>query len=245
MNPESTSVAPGVFATTHWSVVVGTQERDSDVAHSALGNLCETYWRPVYAFVRRTTPDEHSAKDLTQGFFESFLGNENYRSADQQRGRFRNFLLTCVKNYLSNERNKQNTQRRGGGTTTLSIERLIEDGAPGLESNSSLSPDRNYERQWAHSVLKNARVKLQDEFKDSGKTEIYDVLHVYLAGRHEGIPYQAAAEQLEISVDAVKKSVERMRRRFGQLLREEIAQTVLDPSEIKDELQFLKSALQN
>ena len=114
-----------------------------------------------------------------------------------------------------------------------------------LESNPALTPDRSYERQWAHSVLQNVRSRLRSEFVESGRTDVFDALHVYLSGERDEAPYHLVAEQMLMSVDAVKKTVERMRRRFGQLLREEIAQTVQDPSEIEDELRFLRSALQS
>ena len=114
-----------------------------------------------------------------------------------------------------------------------------------LESNPALTPDRSYERQWAHSVLENVRSKLRSEFVESGRTDVFDALHVYLSGERDEAPYHLVAEQMLMSVDAVKKTVERMRRRFGQLLREEIAQTVQDPSEIEDELRFLRGSLQS
>ena len=245
VNPEDAQPAPGVFATTHWSVIVGAQQRGTAEAEAALAKLCQTYWRPVFAFVRHSSPDEHVAKDLTQGFFERFLEKEYFRDADHLRGRFRSFLLACVKNFLANERDKQRTQQRGGGAVPLSIDQWIQESGMELESNPALTPDRSYERQWAHSVLENVRSKLRSEFVESGRTDVFDALHVYLSGERDEAPYHLVAEQMLMSVDAVKKKVERMRRRFGQLLREEIAQTVLHSSEIEDELRFLRRALQS
>jgi len=245
VNLESAQIGPDVFSTTHWSVIVGAQQHGTAEAEAALEKLCTTYWRPVFAFVRHSSPDEDIAKDLTQGFFERFLEKEYFRDADQLRGRFRSFLLTCVKHFLSNERDKQRTQRRGGGAMPLSIDQLIQESGLELESNPALTPDRSYERQWAHSVLENVRSKLRSEFVESRRTDVFDALHVYLAGERDEAPYNLVAEQMRMSVDAVKKNVERMRRRFGHLLREEIAQTVQHPSEIEDELRFLRSALQS
>lgn len=245
MNPEDAQSLPGVFATTHWSVIVGAQLRGTAEAEAALEKLCRTYWRPVFAFVRHSSADEHEAKDLAQGFFERFLEKEYFRNADQLRGRFRSFLLACVKNFLANERDKKRTQRRGGGAIPLSIDQWIEESGMELESNPALTPDRSYERQWAHSVLENVRSKLRSEFVESGRSDVFDALHVYLSGERDEAPYHLVAEQMLLSVDAVKKKVERMRRRFGQLLREEIAQTVQHPSEIEDELRFLRRALQS
>ena len=245
VNLESDQIAPAFFATTHWSVIVGAQKGRTAEAEAALEKLCTTYWRPVFAFVRHSSPDEDVAKDLTQGFFERFLEKEYFRDADQLRGRFRSFLLTCVKHFLSNERDKQRTRRRGGGAMPLSIDQLIQESGVELESNPALTPDRSYERQWAHSVLENVRSKLRSEFVESGRTDVFDALHVYLAGERDEAPYNLVAEQMRMSVDAVKKNVERMRRRFGHLLREEIAQTVQHPSEIEDELRFLRGALQS
>ena len=127
----------------------------------------------------------------------------------------------------------------------LSIDQLIQESGVELESNPALTPDRSYERQWAHSVLENVRSKLRSEFVESRRTDVFDALHVYLAGERDEAPYNLVAEQMRMSVDAVKKNVERMRRRFGHLLREEIAQTVQHPSEIEDELRFLRGALQS
>jgi RNA polymerase sigma-70 factor (ECF subfamily) len=245
VNAEDAQPPPGVFATTHWSVIVGAQQRGTAEAEAALAKLCQTYWHPVFAFVRHSSPDEHLAKDLTQGFFERFLEKEYFRDADHLRGRFRSFLLACVKNFLANERDKERTQRRGGGTVLLSIDQLIQESGAELEANPALTPDRSYERQWAHSVLENVRSKLRLEFAESGRAEVFDALHVYLSGERDEVSYDVVAERLLMSVDAVKKKVERMRRRFGQLLREEIAQTVLHPSEIEDELRFLRRALQS
>ena len=236
---------PGIFATTHWSVVVGAQQRGSAEADAALDKLCTTYWRPVFTFIRRTGANEDMAKDLTQGFFEKFLHKEYFRDATQHRGRFRSFLLTCVKNYLANESDKQRTKRRGGGAVFLSIEQFIQDSGVELESNLALTPDRGYERQWAYSILGNVRAKLRSEFVESGRTEVFEALHVHLSGERDEAPYAVVAARLQMSVDGVKKNVERMRRRFGQLLREEIAQTVLHPSEIDDELRFLRATLQS
>jgi DNA-directed RNA polymerase specialized sigma24 family protein len=225
-------------------VVVRAQQRGTAEAEAALEKLCRTYWRPVFAFVRRSSPDEHVAKDLTQGFFERFLEKEYFRDADHLRGRFRSFLLACVKNFLANERDKERTQRRGGGAIPVSIDQWIKESGMELESNPALTPDRSYERQWAHSVLQNVRSRLRSEFVESGRTDVFDALHVYLSGERDEAPYHLIAEQMQMSVDAVKKNVERMRRRFGRLLREEIAQTVQHPSEIEDELRFLRGALQ-
>ena len=242
---ESDQIPPAFFATTHWSVIVGARQRGTAEAEAALEKLCRTYWRPVFAFVRRSLPNEDVAQDLTQGFFERFLEKEYFRDADQLRGRFRSFLLACVKNFLANERDKQRTQRRGGSAISVSIDQWLQESGAELASNPALTPDRSYERQWAHSVLENVRSKLRLEFVESGRADVFDTLHVYLAGEGDESPYHLVAEQMQMSVDAVKKNVERMRRRFGHLLREEIAQTVQHPSEIEDELRFLRGALQS
>lgn len=245
MDLEAEPSPVGIFATTHWSVVLGAQQRGTAEAEAALEKLCITYWRPVFAFVRHSSPDEHAAKDLTQGFFERFLEKEYFRDADQLRGRFRAFLLTCVKHFLSNERDKQWTQRRGGGAIPFFIDQWIQESGVELESNPALTPDRSYERQWAHSVLENVRARLGLEYVQSGRTEVFNALHMYLSGERDEDPYHLVAGKMRMSVDAVKKNVERMRRRFGELLREEITQTVQHPSEIEDELRFLRAALQN
>lgn len=241
--PEAEPSAPGIFATTHWSMIAQAQGAGMAEKEAALERLCMIYWRPVFVFVRRSSPNEEVAKDLTQGFFERFLEKEYVRDANQLRGRFRSFLLACVKHYLANQRARERAQRRGGGTTPLSIDQLLEESGLEPELNPALSPDRVYERQWALSLLENARSKLRSEFVGAGRSAFFDALHGYLSGDRDGFPYAVAADKLGVSVDVVKKTVERMRRRFGRLLREEIEQTVLHPSEIEDELRFLRAAL--
>jgi hypothetical protein len=150
-----------------------------------------------------------------------------------------------VKNFLASQCDKQRTQRRGGGAVPLSIDQLMQESGVELESKPALSPDRSYERQWAHSVLRNVQLALRAEFVRSGRSQVFDALYVYLSGEREEAPYHVVAGQLQMSVDAVKKNVERMRRRFGQLLREEIGRTVPDASEIEDELRHLRAALQS
>lgn len=247
MTPKSKaeSASPDIFATTHWSLIAGAQERGTAESEAALEKLCGIYWRPVYAFVRRSSPDEHVAKDLTQGFFAKFLEKEYFREADQLRGRFRSFMLACVKHFMANQFERQRAQRRGGGTTLLSLDQLIEETGAEPESDRSLTPDRCYDRQWAQALLDNAKFKLQLEFEESGKSDVYSALKVYLSGDRDEAPYLVVAESLGLSVAAVKKQVERMRRRYGELLREAIAETVLHASEIDDELKALRAALQN
>jgi DNA-directed RNA polymerase specialized sigma24 family protein len=244
-NPQSEQPGAGIFVTTRWSMIAGAQERDTAESEAALEKMCTLYWRPVYVFVRRSSPDEHVAKDLTQGFFERFLQKEYFRDADKNRGRFRSFLLTCVKHYLSNERDKQRAQRRGGGAVPLSIDQLVLESGVEPESDSNLNPDRSYERQWAHTLLATVKSKLREEFTKADRLEVFDVLQVYLSGGKGEAPYLAVGQQLDMSVAAVKKNVERMRRQFGQILRDEIGETVLHPSEIEDELRFLREALKN
>jgi len=224
---------------------VAAQGPGTAEAEAALEKLCATYWRPVFTFICRSSPNGDVAKDLTQGFFERFLEKHYFLDADPTRGRFRSFLLACVKHFVANQRDKQRAQRRGGGAIPLSIDQLLAESGTELESNPALTPDRSYERQWAHSMLANVKSKLREEYAVSERSEVFEALHVYLAGNREEAPYQEVGEQLQMRVATVKKNVERMRRRFGEILREEIAQTVLHPSEIEDELRFLRAALQD
>jgi RNA polymerase sigma-70 factor (ECF subfamily) len=240
----NSAASSGQFAATQWSLVAGAQKPDTPEAAAALEKLCRTYWRPIYLFIRRSSPDEHTAKDLTQGFFERFLEKDYVRDAERARGRFRTFLLTCVKHYLANERDRQRAQRRGGGAGILSIELLLQEGGGEPEANPAHAPDRHYERQWARAVLASAMAKLAADYAAAGRAEVFAALQGHLARDRDEAPYAVVAERLGLSVDAVKKSVERLRRRFGELLRAEIAETVLHPSEIEDELRFLRAALQ-
>lgn len=231
------------FVTTHWSVVLAAGNSASPRAADALEQLCRVYWYPLYAFVRRSGHDEEPAKDLTQGFFERFLERNYLQDVDRQRGRFRSFLLASLKHFLANEWHRQRAQRRGGGARILAFDERVIETYERQDSALALSPEKIFERRWAMAMLEAVRRRLQAEHDAAGKGALFAALVVYLAGERDAPPHAHIAPRLNMTVEAVKKAVQRLRRRYGELLREEIAQTVAHPSEIDDELRCLRAAL--
>jgi len=229
-----------VFNTTHWSVVLEAGHSSAPGAQDALEKLCRTYWHPIYAFVRHqgNTPD--SASDLTQEFFARFLEKKHIKLADPARGRFRSFLIASLKAFLINEWQKAQTEKRGGGCSVVSLDELAaaEVRLTALPADPSATPDQVYEKQWALTLLDQVLSELRAEYTKSGKIEQFDALKDHLWG--EGSASQAEiATRLGNTQNAVGVSLHRLRRRFGEVLREFIAQTVSDPAEIDAELRHL------
>jgi len=231
------------FATTHWSVVLAARQPNSPQAHDALATLCQTYWYALYAFIRRSGHDEATAKDLTQAFFERFLEKNFLKDVVRDKGRFRSFLLACVKHFLANERDREQAARRGGGFQIVPLDRQTIEANERQDGTRALSPETIYERRWALSLLEVVRRNLETEYLTAGRRTVYDALQAYLSSERGQAPYAEVASRLEMSVDAVKKAVERLRRRYGELLREEIAHTVTHPGEIDDEIRYLRTIL--
>jgi RNA polymerase sigma-70 factor (ECF subfamily) len=233
--------ASSEFETTHWSLVVAAGERHSPGADEALAALCERYWQPLYAYVRRTGHSLHDAQDLTQQFFAKLLDKEYLRVADAERGRFRSFLLAALKHFLANERKSQRAQKRGGGQCILSWDFNAAESALICEPSAPLTPAVLFDRQWAVLLLETVLGRLEAELAARGKQAEFQHLKPLLAG--DAQPYQLVAHALGTNEAAVKMAVHRMRRRYRELLREEIAQTVADPADVDDELKELFAIL--
>jgi DNA-directed RNA polymerase specialized sigma24 family protein len=231
------------FETTHWSLVVAAGERSSPRADEALATLCYRYWQPLYAYLRRTGHSLHDAQDLTQQFFVKLLDKEYLRVADSQRGRFRSFLLAALKHFLANERKSQRAQKRGGGQRILSWDFAAAESALTSEPNEQMTPATLFDRQWAVLLLETVLARLESEYAARGKQESFQRLQPMLTGDGDAQPYQQLAESLGSNAAAVKMAVHRLRRRYRDLLREEIAQTVTDPSDVDDELKELFTIL--
>lgn len=231
------------FHTTHWSVVLAAKDRSEPGAAEALERLCCTYWYPLYAHVRRQGHAPPDAEDLTQGFFARLLEKEWLRSADSERGRFRSFLLASLRHFLSNERDRERAQKRGGGRPILSLD------GPGAEERlrsepaGGCSPQAEFDRRWALTVLGSVLDRLEDEHERKGKAELFRHLRGLLAGGAAEGMHEAVARELGMAEGAVRVAAHRLRRRYRELLRREIAQTVASPEEVEDELQHLFSAL--
>jgi RNA polymerase sigma-70 factor (ECF subfamily) len=249
--PERLPARGDQFATTHWSLVVsaggrsgGTGLGRSPEASRALAVLCENYWFPLYAFVRRAGYLAEDAQDLTQEFFVRLLAGNCLAVADPQRGRFRAFLLGAMKHFLAKEARRQGAQKRGGHRTMLSLDfHSGENRYHLIEPIDNLTPERLYERRWALTLLDLVLGRLREELRAAGKLELFDRLKQFLAGANAHPPYLEVAEELRTSEGAVKVAVHRLRRRYRKLLKEEIARTVADPQTLEDELRELLAAL--
>ena len=244
MSPEDHAEAggdpsPRWFATTHWSVVLLAGGSDSPRAGAALEKLCRTYWYPLYAYVRRKGHDPHDAQDLTQAFFARLLEKNYVAQADRERGRFRNFLLTALTHFLADEWDKARRQKRGGGREIISFDAASAEERYRLEPIDPLDAAKLYERRWVTTLFEQVLARLEQEFRDSGKGELFDRLKDSLLAEPDGRSYAEVGAALGLTEDAVKKAMQRMRGRYRELFREEIAQTVASPGEVEDELKHL------
>jgi RNA polymerase sigma factor (sigma-70 family) len=245
MNEDTTPASPGRgrFATTHWSVVQAATQPKTLQCQQALETLCQTYWFPVYAYLRRWGHSQDAAEDYTQGFFAHLLERDGFRLADRERGRFRSFLLSTLKHFVSNEQDKQRALKRGGGRTILSLDLAEAEGRYAVQSGQTASPERAFERSWALTILASAMTRLQGELAHRGKGDLFDHLKGYMTADQNTVPYEATARALGMTENAVKVAVHRLRRRYRELLKDEIAQTVSDEQQIDDEIGRLFAAL--
>ncbi len=243
-SPERGGVSPVPwFTTTHWSVVLTAGGGASPGADAALERLCRTYWWPLYAFVRRGGHAAHDAQDLTQEFFARLLAKDFLRAVDRSKGKFRSFLLGAMEHFLANEWRRTQTQKRGGNFSFVSI---VDDSAvlPFLQlPATSLSPERVFDQQWAMTLLHTTVARLREEFDAAGKAAQFDAIKIFLTGESRAASYADLAAQLGTTEAALKMAVSRMRQRYGELLRAEIANTVAGPEEVDAELRVLFAAL--
>lgn len=221
------------FATTQWSDVLRAGS-SSAPGRAALESLCTAYWYPLYAYVRRTGKSPDEARDLTQGFFEHLLEDNLLQSADPAKGRFRSFLLACMKNYLSNERQRQAALKRGGGVTTISLDDDAEERF--LRDASELEPDALYDRRWSMTLMERAMNELERE--SAANQARWSSLKPLLTGGDREETYRMIGERLGMTENAVRVAVHRLRQRYGELLRRQIAETVADADQVDDELKF-------
>jgi DNA-directed RNA polymerase specialized sigma24 family protein len=228
-----------MFTTTHWSVVLAAGRTNEPQSAAALETLCRTYWYPLYAYLRRRGQGEHDAQDLIQGFFAQLLERDWLDGVEQQKGRFRSFLLTSLNYYMSDERDRATAQKRGGGRALISLDAQEAEERYRLEPADDRSPDKLFERRWAMALLDRVLVRLASEFADAGKVELFKRLQPFLVAGGEATTYAQVAVEAGLSEEAFKKAVQRMRRRYHQLFRDEIAQTVASPAEVDEELQHL------
>jgi RNA polymerase sigma factor (sigma-70 family) len=227
------------FATTHWSLVLAAGGTDSLEARPAMERLLETYWYPLYAFVRGKGHAAEAAYDSTQEFISRLLERKLLHVADPTKGRFRTFLLTCLERFLVDEWAHANRQKRGGGRTILSLSAPEADERYRLEPADPLTPERIYEKQWAIALLERTLSRLKEEATAAGRGEMFEALAPFLSGDDSGSPYLELAARLGMKEGALRTAVHRLRKRYGALLRDEIASTVSDPKEVEEELRDL------
>ena len=243
-NQTANADAAGGFQTTHWSLVLRAGNRADREADDALAALCGRYWYPLYAYVRRRSADVHEAQDLTQEFFARLLEKNTLAAASPGRGRFRSFLLTAVKNFLANQRDRDHAAKRGGGARTLSLDWDSGESRLKMEPAHDLTPERLFERQWVLTLLELVMRRLQQECEAAGKAGQFERLKEVLTGGQERLPYAAAAAELGMSEEAARQAASRLRKRYRELLREEVSQTVAEPRDIDDEIRSLFAAFE-
>lgn len=231
------------FATTRWSIVLRAGGANRTESGEALARLCQTYWFPLYAQVRRQGYGAHDAQDLTQAFFARLLENDLLARADPARGRFRSFVLVALKNFLADEWEKTRTQKRGGGHVTISFDTAAAEERFHAEPVDPASPDKAFDRQWAVVLLGEVLQRLEAEYATAGRARQFALLKATLTGARDSQPYAQLAADLGTSEGAVKVAVHRLRKRYRELLEAEIAQTVASPEEAAAELRDLFRAL--
>ena len=233
------------FTSTHWSVVLAAGGAVSPAANTALEQLCRIYWPPLYAFVRRRGHSPHDAQDLTQEFFARLIEKDFLQAVDRSKGRFRSFLLAALEHFLSKEWRNAHTQKRGGGFTFVSTDAESAEQHYLQVPASTLTPERLFDQQWAVTLLDQTLRRLRAEFVADGKEAWFDAIKIFLTGEKRAASYAELAVTLGTTEAALKMAVSRMRRRYGGLLRAEIASTVRGPDEVEDELRALFDALRS
>ncbi len=240
---ENLSAAAGRFATTHWSVVLRAAHGDDPPSREALARLCQTYWYPLYAFVRRHGHGPEDAQDLTQGFFACLLENQALAGVDRSKGTFRSFLLASLRHFLANEWDRARAQKRGGGKVHIPLDAAAAETRYGFEPADHASPDKVFERNWALALLEQVLGRLRAEQAAAGKKGQFEQLQDCLMGGPDAPRYAELAGRMSLNEEAVRMTVSRLRRRFRELLRAEIAPTVSHPSKIEGEIRHLFAAL--
>ena len=230
------------FANTHWSVVLEAQG-PSPAAQAALERLCRTYWRPIYAFVRRQGCSPEEAQDLTQGFFALLLERRDFDTIRKEKGRLRSYLLTSLKHFLANQRERAMAIKRGEGQRLIALQELCDHEWVGLEPVTTLTAEQIYEHRWALTVLEQVLARLRKEYGAAGNVRLFGRLNELLMDEPDPLSQAEIANELAMNENAVKQAFHRFRLRYRQLLREELAATVMAPGDVEDELRHLIAVL--
>ena len=240
--PDSAHAAHAQFTTTHWSVVLSAGRENSTQARDALEKLCCAYWYPLYAFVRRKGFDGTEAQDLTQEFFAQLLARKDLATVHPDKGKFRTFLLIAMSHFLANEWERLRTEKRGGKLVFIPLEEAAAENHYQSEPATDLTPEKMFERRWAIALLDQALARLRDEAESAGKRQLFDELKIFISGRAEAGDYADAAKRLAMTEVAVRVAVHRLRQRYRDSLRHEIAQTVGSREEVDEEIRHLFTA---
>ena len=233
-----------VFVTTHWSLVLSARDKQSPQSADALEELCRAYWYPLYAYVRRCGHTKEDGEDLTQAFFARLLEKNFLDAAEQERGRFRSFLLVALKRFMANEWDRARAQKRGGGQTHVPLDTKFAERKFQTEFMAEeISPDRAYERRWALTLLEQTMARLRAEFEQSGKIKEFERLKIFLTADKREIPYTTVASELRMNENALRVAVHRLRKRYRELFREEIAHTLAEGEDVDTELRYLLAVL--
>ena len=241
--PESGQRPLHSFNTTHWSVILVAGNLQSAQSAEALEKLCRVYWPPLYAFIRRRGYSEHDAQDLTQEFFAFLLKRHDFETVDPGKGLFRTFLLVSLEHFLSNQWDRTQAAKRGGGREIVSLDEIKSEEWRGLEPRDHLTPDKAFDARWAMTVMKQALAQLRREMKDEGKAAQFEELKPFLTADPGAGEYAASAERLQRPPQTVAVTVHRLRHRYRELVRAEVAQTVSSPLELEQEMRHLLAAL--
>lgn len=233
------------FATTQWSVVLAAGESRSKRSERALAELCSRYWYPLYAYARRRGYDPDDSRDLTQAFFAKLLEKQDLRVADPKRGRFRTFLLSSMQNFMAGEWRKEQALKRGGEVVLLPLDFDSAEQCYGVEPSHTLSPEAIYERRWALGLLERAVNDLKSQYESAGNGELFDALKGFLGGEDDVLPYSELSRRLGQSEGALRTAASRLRDRWRNRLRQLVAETVNEESEVHDELSTLIASLES
>jgi len=241
--PASAQNGAVAFTTTQWSVVLDAQG-ESPSAQKALEKLCRTYWWPLYGFIRREGYSPEEAQDLTQGFFAMLLERRDFDAVRREKGRLRSYLLASLKNFLAKTHRRAMTIKRGEGRPLVPLEELLARERADAEPTDTLGADRIYERRWALTLLEQVLARLEEEYQVAGNSVLFEQLKQMLSGEPDRPSQAKIAQALNMKENAVKQAFHRLRQRYRLLLREEIAQTVVAPSDVEDELRHFIAILQ-
>ena len=235
----------GRFQTTRWSVVLRAGEPGDDGSRKALAELCDAYWFPVYGFVRSQGHREQDARDLTQAYFAELLEKSFLRDLDPDAGRFRSFLRVSVRNFMSHQRERKQALKRGGASHTVSLDSEQAENLISSEQAGNRTPEQAFEVRWARTLVQRSMVRLEEEFRDAGQADRFGVLRGFLVSDGPVEPYSEIAACLQVTENGVKTMVRRLRKRFGIVIRAEVAQTIRDHEDVDKELRYLLKVLED